>query len=222
MIDKYSFDKDYTYVLGIALVIDALKYIPNEIQRVYLSSNATLNKEYNKLISLCKDKNVDYVVDDKVINHLSNKENCYGLAIINKYKTNVNDDRHIILKDFNDEGEIGTIIRTMASFDYKNLIFINCDIDIYDPMVIRSSMGGYFYVNKEFFNSLDQYYDKYHREYVSIGLKGDNLLKEDIKINDKGLLFNNSLNNYFVKHKDDSCLSVSSIVGITLDLFKKL
>lgn len=222
MIDKYSIDKDYTYVLGIALVIDALKYIPSEIKHIYLSSNATLNKEYNKLITLCKDKNIEYDIDDKVISHLSNKENCYGLAIINKYRTSINDDRHIILKDFNDEGEIGTVIRTMASFNYSNLIFINCNVDIYDPMIIRSSMGGYFYVNKEFFNSLDEYNDKYHKEYISIGVKGDNLLTKDIKIENKGLLFNDSSNDYYLKYKDGSCLSTSSIVGISLDLFKKL
>lgn len=222
MIDKYSKDLDYTYVLGIALVIDALKYIPNHIRNVFISSSAIHNKEYEMLISLCKNNKIEYIVDDKTINHLSNKENCYGIAIIDKYILDVDNDRHVILKDFNDEGELGTIIRTMASFNYKNLVLINCNIDVYNPMVIRSSMGGYFYVNKSIFNSFDDYIDKYKNEFISIGIKGDKALDSKLEINDRSLLFNADHNDFCITHKVNSNLSLSSVVGISLDLFKKL
>lgn len=213
---------DKTYVLGIALVIDALKYIPNEVIDVYLSSNAIQNKEYDKLINLCKDNNIKYITDDKVIDNLSNKENCYGVAIINKYERKLDNNRHIILDGFNDKGELGTIIRTMASFNYKNLVLVNSDIDIYDPMVIRSSMGGYFYVNKVKYDSLDDYLKEYNRSIIKIGLKGDKTIKKCCIDDKTSLLFNSNDNDYYIDHLENSALSISSIVGISLDLFKKL
>ena len=52
--NKYSSNDSLTYVLGISLVVEALKHKPKEIKEIYLSSNVIHNLEYDSLISLCE------------------------------------------------------------------------------------------------------------------------------------------------------------------------
>lgn len=222
--NKYSIDLQDTYVLGISLVVEVLKHKPKEIKEVYLSSNVIHNQEYDSLISLCNKNNIKYTEDDKVINALSSKENCYGIAIINKYKTKLSSNKHLILKDFNDEGELGTIIRSLASFDFRDLVLINSNIDIYDPKVIRSSMGGYFLVNIAKYDTLDDYLHDFNNKVISISLDGKNELK-DLKFKDNySILIDKHIKgDYYIDHQKGSDLNYSSMCSIVLDkLFNQI
>lgn len=216
--NKYSKDSNVSYVLGISLVVEALKYKPKEIKEIYLSSNVIHNKEYDSLISLCNKNNITYLEDDKVISSLSSKENCYGIAVINKFKTKLSKDKHLILKDFNDEGELGTIIRSLASFELKDLILINSNIDIYNPKVIRSSMGGYFHVNIVKYDTLDDYISDYDNKIIIISLEGkEELNKLKIKENYSILIDKNIKGDYYINHKKGSDINYSSVCSIVLN-----
>lgn len=215
---KYSINDSFTYVLGISLIIDCLKRKPKEILNVYLSSNVNENKDYELLISLCKKNSIKYSIDDKVINTISTKENCYGIAVINKFDFKLSSNRHIILKDINDEGDLGTIIRSLASFNIYDLVLINSNIDIYSPKVIRSSMGGYFYVNINKFDSLDDYLDNYNRKIISIGLKGNNELSKMSIKGDCSLLIDTKQNgDFYIKHVNGSTIDITSVCTIVLN-----
>lgn len=222
--NKYTNDLDRTYVLGISLVVEALKHKPKEIKEIYLSSDVIHNKEYDSLISLCNKNGINYIEDDKVINSLSTKENCYGIAIINKYKSKLSKDMHLILKDFNDEGELGTIIRSLASFNYSNLVLINSNIDIYDPKVIRSSMGGYFHINIAKYDTFDDYINNHNNKIVSVSLVGDKELSSlKLKDNYSILIDKNNKGDYYINHQKDSDINYSSMCSIVLDrLFNQI
>lgn len=222
--NKYTNDLDRTYVLGISLVVEALKHKPKEIKEIYLSSDVIHNKEYDSLISLCNKNGIKYIEDDKVINSLSTKENCYGIAIINKYKSKLSKDMHLILNDFNDEGELGTIIRSLASFNYKDLVLINSNIDIYDPKVIRSSMGGYFHINIAKYDTFDDYINNHNNKIVSVSLVGDKELSSLKLKNNYSILINkNNKGDYYINHQKDSDINYSSMCSIVLDrLFNQI
>ena len=222
--NKYSSNDSLTYVLGISLVVEALKHKPKEIKEIYLSSNVIHNLEYDSLISLCEKNNIKYIEDDKVINALSTKENCYGIAVINKYKSKLSYDKHLILKDFNDEGELGTIIRSLASFNFKDLVLISSNIDIYDPKVIRSSMGGYFHINLIKYDSLEEYVNNFNNKIITVGLKGNKELK-DLKLKDGYSVLINKNNNadYYINHLKGSNINDSSLCTIVLNhLFNQI
>lgn len=222
--NKDYLKSEYTYVLGLSLVVEALKNKPSEVIEVYLSSNVIHNKEYDFLIYLCEKNNIRYIEDDKAINSLSTKENCYGIAVINKYKSQLSSSIHLLLKDFCDEGELGTIIRSLASFDFKDLVLINSNIDIYDPKVIRSSMGGYFHINIVKYDSLGKYCSDYNKQIVSIGLSGKTELKNYKYKGDCSVLIDKSKDcDYYIEHKINSNLNDSSICTIVLNhLFNQI
>lgn len=220
--EKYKKEDNYTYTLGMSLSIEAIENHPEEIISVYLSSKAIKNKQLDLLISLCKSNNIEIIYDDKVIDDLSLKENCYCIAFIKKYKTIVNSDKILALYDFKDEGELGTILRSAVSFDFKNIYLINTSIDIYDPKVIRASMGSFFHLNIEKIDNLNNLSKEYNRYYFKAN--GSKELKE-VEFKKPFILTipssYNGLNDikddgFYLKDNSISDLSLSSLSSIVL------
>lgn len=53
----------------------------------------------------------------------------------------------VALENISDPGNVGTIIRTCDWFGIKDIIISSNSVDIYNPKVIRSTMGSLFHVN---------------------------------------------------------------------------
>ena len=51
------------------------------------------------------------------------------------------------LDNIQDPGNLGTIIRTLDSAGFKNLIVSQDTVDVYNPKVVRSTMGAIFRIN---------------------------------------------------------------------------
>ena len=131
----------------------------------YFSSE--INKDIeNKIIELCNNK-IEYTYDDKLIKKISDKENCYVIGIFNKYYSNLDlNEPHVVLVNPSNMGNVGTIIRTMLGFNYKNLAIITPSVDIFNPKVIRASMGSIFGVNIKLFSSFDEYKETYNKHKI--------------------------------------------------------
>lgn len=220
--EKYQRNDPSSYILGISLIVEALLEVPEKVLKVYLSSKANKNKELDKLLELCKKHDIEVLEDDKTIDKLSLKENCYGIGIFEKYNRELNSDKHLVLHGFNNFGELGTIIRSAVSFDFRDIVLVDSDIDYFDPKVIRASMGSFFHTNIKQYASLDDYLKAYNYNiYPFTG--DDNRELKSIKIkkpysiiipNNYHDLDNRFLESYYLKHKniDVSLTSLSSIV----------
>ena len=64
---------------------------------------------------------------------------------------------HVVLVNPGDMGNMGTIMRTMLGFNYYNLAIIRPGVDVFDPRVLRASMGAMFHLNIEYFDSFEDY-----------------------------------------------------------------
>lgn len=226
MIKKYDINDNKSYILGISLIVEALIEVPSVIDSIYLSSKAIKNKELDKLILLANKYQIKIIEDDNVINKLSLKENCYGIGIFNKYQKELSDNKHLVLYGFIDEGQLGTIIRSAVSFDYKDIVLIDSDIDIFNPKVIRASMGSFFHVNIKKFDNLNNYLNEY-KQYNFYPFTGS----EDIELKmcefkkpyaiiipyKYHLLDNKFKKEYFIKHHNIDELSLTSISSIVLN-----
>jgi TrmH family RNA methyltransferase len=52
--------------------------------------------------------------------------------------------RFLILMDIADPGNLGTLLRTAEAFGWDRVVEVGNSVDIYNPKVIRSSMGAVF------------------------------------------------------------------------------
>ncbi|MFA7701743.1 RNA methyltransferase [Mycoplasmopsis synoviae] len=104
-------------------------------------------KKYTNVITLESSKDLIYKdsirVDYEIIKHLSetkSPQSIIGVAFFLKPTNKIN--KTVILNNVNDPGNIGTILRSALAFEFDTVIIEN--IDIYNPKIIRSSLGAIF------------------------------------------------------------------------------
>lgn len=223
--NKYSIEDKTTYCLGMSLTIEALKNKAQYIDEIYLSSKASNNEQLSYLLELCNKNNIKPKYDDELISKLSIKENCYCIGVFRKFYSNLQSNKHIVLYGFNNFGELGTVLRSAVSFDYKDIVLINSDIDYFDPRCIRASMGSIFHTNIISFNTIEEYARKYNnQQLIYFVSKSENELSS-LKLNDNySLIISQNYyeldkynNGYFIKHNNFNEISLSVRSSIILD-----
>ena len=58
-----------------------------------------------------------------------------------------------------DMGNMGTIIRTGIGFGIRNLAIVEPAVDVFNPRVVRASMGSLFQMNFRYYDSFETYRD---------------------------------------------------------------
>ena len=91
-------------------------------------------------------------VDDKVFGSITDVQNPQGiLAVIDKKdakkEINYTEDVIVVLDDIQDPGNLGTILRTIDSVGLTQVIISKKSGDVFNPKVVRSTMGAIFRVN---------------------------------------------------------------------------
>lgn len=223
--ERYKSSDKYSYILGISLTIEALKTVPEYIEKVYVSSKAIRNTQYDKLVELCKYNNVEIIEDDITILKLSVKENCYGIGVFKKFKKELNTQCHIVLYKFSDYGELGTIMRSAVSFNFKDIILVDSNIDYFDPRVVRASMGSIFHLNINEYKSIEDYNSEYKHHIYPFISNGNKELKELKLKKPYSLIIPQNYygldgiykEGYYIKHQGLSELSLSSLSSIVLN-----
>lgn len=224
--NKYINTDLTSYSLGMSLTIEALKHKTNYVEKVILSNKANKNEQLSLLISLCEKNDIEIVYDDIAIEKLSLKENCYCIGVFKKFNSELQSNKHIVLYKFNDFGELGTILRSAVSFDYKDIVLIDSEIDYFDPRCIRASMGAIFLTNIVKYGSLEEYINDYsNQEIITFVSKSNKELRQlDIKDNfslvisqDYYELDSLSMNGYYIKHDNLNDISLSVRSSIILN-----
>ena len=124
-----------------------------EIKRVYLQPERTTSWE--GLVRALKLKGVPIVeVDEKVMRKMSDTEKPQGiLAIVNQSRAKLqefsfeNQPLLLVLDGIQDPGNCGTILRTALAAGIKNVCLTEGTVDLYNPKVLRSTMGTIFSLN---------------------------------------------------------------------------
>jgi len=185
-VKKYKKTDQVSYTLGLTLTIELLLKKPDKVRNVYLHSTINKNDAYYKIEDLCQENNIPFLQSDKPFNILSNKENCYVIGEFEKFDKEIEKDQnHVVLVNPSNAGNLGTIIRTAVGFGINNIAIIKPAVDIFDPKVIRASMGALFHLNFEYYDSFKDYNNNISiRELYPFMLKGSISLSD---LNPKGL-----------------------------------
>lgn len=233
-IKTYKKDLFYSYSLGAFPTIEMLKTHKKDALKVFIHSSF----KNDEVIKMINDNRGESVVEfnDKMVNKLSQKENCFVVGVFKKYYCQLdNNEDHVVLVNPSNMGNLGTIIRSCLGFDIKNIAIIKPGVDFFDPKVIRASMGAIFSCNISFFASFDDYKNTFkdHQIHTFMLQASKSLQNTTFEVSKKtSLVFGNESsgldisfldeNSIIIQHSNliDS-LNLPSSVAISLYEFKK-
>ena len=233
-IEKYKKDGEYSFSFGAFPTFELVNKKSEQVVCVLLHSKLNKTAEIEKLIDLCKKKKIEIIESDKTINRIADKENCFVVGVFKKYETKVDVGNNLVLVNPSDMGNMGTIMRTALGFGIKNLIIVRQCVDVFNPKVVRASMGAIFSLNIQEFDSVEEYLNFSENKKYFFMLDGKKKLgKFEFSEGNCDLVFGNEasglpdfLLNYdesvVIKHsKDIDSLNLPISVGISLFEFTK-
>lgn len=190
---KYHKEDKVSYALGVTLVFELLKSKAEYVNKVYIHSSMKKGDTLDKLIEICNVHSIDIAYTDKIFNVLSQKENCYVIGEFRKFQRELNNDlSHIVLVNPSNAGNMGTIMRSALGFGLNQIAIIRQAVDAFDPRVVRASMGAIFSTNFVYFDSFDDYKNKYPDRELYTFMLGAKKKIYDINPNGKfSLIFGN-------------------------------
>jgi|SRR3989344_2224087 len=169
---KINFKKSSTtYSIGVYPTVELISNPSIQIKKIYMSSNSDQNKGVQKIIKYAKNKNLPVSRDDNFIRRISGMENAYVAAEFYKYESKLDSNaNHLLLVNINDMGNTGTILRTCLAFNVQNVGLVKPCVNIFDPKVVRASMGALFKLKHEYFDNFESYSKKHHNNiYILTG-----------------------------------------------------
>lgn len=232
---KYKREDSISYCFGGFPTYELLKNKSEVVKEILIHEKIEDNEQTSSILSLAKKHNIKITKNGKLIEKLAQKGNVYIVGVFCKYEQKVdNSSNQVLLVNPSDMGNLGTIMRVMLGFGYTNLSIIKPCIDIFDPKVIRASMGSIFSMNIELFDSIEDF------ELVNSNYQYPFMLKAKTNLQELAtrqtphtLIFGNEahgLNDLYlnkgtpllIKHSDKiDSLNLSMSVGIALYEFSK-
>ena len=156
----YKRDFDYSYSLGVFPTLELLDAQPQHVLKVLVSTKGERNEGVQKLEALCRRSGIRLETNDRAVERLAQKENTFAIGVFRKYTSTLDTGQnHVVLVNPGDMGNLGTIVRTMIGFDVKDLGLVRPAVDMFDPRVVRASMGAIFRLRCCYFDSFEQYRD---------------------------------------------------------------
>lgn len=140
----YSSDLPYSYAPGVFPSLMLMQNAPERAQRLLLSERAQ-GEGVEKLREICRSHHVREEVADKALSRISGKQNCFAAVVFEKWQSELMPARpHVVLHHPMDEGNLGTIQRTLLGLGIRDIAIIRPAADPFDPKVIRATMGAAF------------------------------------------------------------------------------
>lgn len=175
----YKKEDTVSFALGAFPTMELLKCKPQFARKIYLHKNLTMTEDVKKIIDLAQKNGVLVENNSKIIENISKKDNVYIMAEFEKFDCKIGEDNQIVLHNPSDMGNVGTILRTALGFGFKNIIMIAPCVDIFNPKVVRASMGAVFSLNIVIFDSFKAYIERFAdiKKYLFM-LDGNTILQD--------------------------------------------
>lgn len=111
-----------------------------------------------KLREICREHHVREEIADKALSRISGKQNCYAAVVFEKWQSELEPNRpHVVLHHPMDEGNLGTIQRTLLGLGVEDIAVIRPAADVFDPKVVRATMGAVFSLRVKQYADFDDY-----------------------------------------------------------------
>ncbi|MBI2033391.1 MAG: TrmH family RNA methyltransferase [Candidatus Levybacteria bacterium] len=174
---QYKKDFGYSYTFGVYPTLELLKYQPRTVLNVFVSPSGLQNTGVAEIRKICEDRQIQCEVSAGAVEKLTKTENSYAAGVFRKYESSLDANaNHVVLVQPEDKGNLGSICRSMLAFDVTNLAIIKPAVDIFDPKVVRASMGAIFRMSFQYFSTFDEYMSVFHRNYYPFLTEATTLL----------------------------------------------
>lgn len=189
MEDKLNYQKkmDYSYSLGSFPTFELCEKKPEVVRVIYLHPQAN-DSIKSKITHIAAREKIEIIEDEKFFKSLS-KDNIFLAAKFSKYKSCLEEKNHLILHQPEQLGNLGTIFRSALAFGIEDIAIIDPSCDSFHPSTIRASMGAFFSLRTENFNSIEDYQKRFDNKIYAF-MTGDHPhLKETSLASPYSLLF---------------------------------
>ena len=161
-LEAYKRELDYSYAPGLFPSLEAMTKRPEIVRRLLVSSKGQDSEGVKKLTALAEEKRIRVETADKALARISGKENCFAAAVFEKTPRPLSGSGdHIVLHHISDQGNLGTILRTALGFGYHDIAIIRPAADVYDPKVVRASMGAIFSLRVMEYDDFSAYWQEF-------------------------------------------------------------
>jgi len=164
----YKKTSDISYTIGVFPTIELINQKPNEVVAVLYSDAAQAGDGFT-LVKKITDNNNLRMIKTKRVQSLTKNDSSYVVGVFKKYRMELStSEPHIVLVEPDDMGNIGTIVRSMAGFGYRNLAIVGKSADFWHPKSIRACMGSIFRCNIRTYPTIQDYQSVFpkHRLYA--------------------------------------------------------
>ena len=179
---SYDSDLPYSYAPGVFPALELMKNAPQRARRLLLSERAQ-GEGVEKLRRLCREHGVREETADRALSRISGKQNCFAAVVFDKWQSDLEAQApHVVLHHPMDEGNLGTIQRTLLGLGLKDIAVIRPAADVFEPHVVRAAMGAVFSLRVKQYDSFEEYRREYpdHALYPFM-LDGSMLLEEAVR-----------------------------------------
>ncbi|MBR1822114.1 MAG: TrmH family RNA methyltransferase [Clostridia bacterium] len=157
-LESYSRKLDYSYQLGVFPALMLLESRPDCAQRLLLHPEGLKNEGVIKLRARCAELGVREELAERVLRRESKKDNCFAGLVFKKYDCALDPDAsHAVLCQITDNGNAGTAMRSLLGFGIRDVAVIRPCVDVFDPHVLRASMGAFFKLRVKVYDRFDDY-----------------------------------------------------------------
>ena len=167
-LSPYRSDLDYAYAPGMFPAMECLLHRPDLARRVLLHSKSAGTDGAARLTELAAKLHVRVEEADRALARISGKENCFAAAVFEKFDDALAEEKpHVVLHSPSDCGNVGTILRTALGFGVEDVALIRPCVDVFDPRVVRASMGSLFQLRIRTYDTFEAYRQEHpsHRLY---------------------------------------------------------
>jgi TrmH family RNA methyltransferase len=151
---RYQKDFAHSYSFGVFPTLELLTHRPEHVLRVVAHSKGARSSGLEKIENLCAAHSVPFEVSDRAVERLSHKGNIYVFGVFEKYEASLSPAAdHLLLVNPSDNGNLGTVARTLLAFGMQDVALISPAVDIFNPHVVRASMGATFALRFGYFET---------------------------------------------------------------------
>ena len=157
-LEPYSKKLSYSYTLGVFPSLMLLEARPDKAVRLLLHPAGLESEGVDKLRARCAELGVREEQAERVLRRESKKDNCFAGLVFEKYESTLEPSAcHAVLCQISDSGNVGTALRSLLGFGIRDVAVIRPCVDVFDPHVLRASMGAFYKMRVHTFDTFEEY-----------------------------------------------------------------